>query len=214
MKDPYSVLGVSRTATDAEIKKAYHALVKKYHPDNYQNNPLADLAQEKMKEINEAYDAITKSRASGSTGGNAGGSAAYSYSYGSGSGASAGSAGASGEIYYQIRRAIERNDVAQAERLLHSVQNRGAEWHFLMGSVCYCKGWMDDAMRYYDRASAMEPGNAEYRQAALYMRSGGQAYGYNNNRGVANDDACDCCTKLIIADCCCECMGGDLISCC
>ena len=62
MRDPYSVLGVSQNATDDEIKKAYRELARKYHPDNYQNNPLADLAEEKMKEINEAYDTITKQR--------------------------------------------------------------------------------------------------------------------------------------------------------
>lgn len=65
MSDPYKVLGVSPTATDEEIKKAYRALARKYHPDNYANNPLADLVQEKMKEINEAYDEIQKLRASG-----------------------------------------------------------------------------------------------------------------------------------------------------
>ena len=66
MKDPYEVLGVSPSASDDEIKKAYRELARKYHPDNYQNNPLADLAQDKMKEINEAYDTITKNRAGGS----------------------------------------------------------------------------------------------------------------------------------------------------
>ena len=65
MKDPYSVLGVSQSASDDEVKKAYRDLARKYHPDNYQNNPLADLAEEKMKEINEAYNAITKQRAGG-----------------------------------------------------------------------------------------------------------------------------------------------------
>ena len=65
MNDPYKVLGVSRTATDDEIKKAYRELARKYHPDNYQDNPLADLAEEKMKEINEAYDAINKMRSGG-----------------------------------------------------------------------------------------------------------------------------------------------------
>ena len=66
MNDPYSVLGVSRNASDDEIKKAYRDLARKYHPDNYNNNPLADLAQEKMKEINEAYDAINRERSSSS----------------------------------------------------------------------------------------------------------------------------------------------------
>ena len=68
MKDPYEVLGVSRNASDSEIKTAYRELVKKYHPDNYANNPLADLASEKMKEINEAYDAVTKARSGQSSG--------------------------------------------------------------------------------------------------------------------------------------------------
>ena len=65
MKDPYEVLGVSRSASDEEIKRVYRDLARKYHPDNYADNPLADLAQEKMKDINEAYDAITRERAGG-----------------------------------------------------------------------------------------------------------------------------------------------------
>ena len=74
MRDPYEVLGVSPDAGDDEIKKAYRDLARKYHPDNYVNNPLADLAEEKMKEINEAYDAITKGRAGGYGSGYGGGS--------------------------------------------------------------------------------------------------------------------------------------------
>lgn len=62
MRDPYEVLGVDPSASDDEVKKAYRELARKYHPDNYQNNPLADLAEEKMKEVNEAYDAVTKMR--------------------------------------------------------------------------------------------------------------------------------------------------------
>ena len=56
--DPYKVLGVSPDATDDEVKQAYRKLAKKYHPDRYQNSPLADEASEKMKEINSAYDMI------------------------------------------------------------------------------------------------------------------------------------------------------------
>ena len=54
MKNPYSVLGVSPDADDEEIKKAYHRLVRKYHPDNYSSNPdFVELANDKMQEINE-----------------------------------------------------------------------------------------------------------------------------------------------------------------
>ena len=60
MKDPYEVLGVSPDATEDPIKEAYRALARKYHPDNYADNPLSDLANEKMQEINDAYDAIKK----------------------------------------------------------------------------------------------------------------------------------------------------------
>lgn len=65
MKDPYKVLGVSPDASDDEIKKAYRALARKYHPDNYNGSDLADLAEEKMKEVNEAYDAVKKMREAG-----------------------------------------------------------------------------------------------------------------------------------------------------
>ncbi|MDR0293318.1 MAG: DnaJ domain-containing protein [Oscillospiraceae bacterium] len=62
MSDPYEVLGVPRGASTDEVKKRYRELAKKYHPDKYAGNELADLAQEKMKAINEAYDAILRER--------------------------------------------------------------------------------------------------------------------------------------------------------
>ena len=78
MRDPYQVLGVPSTATDEEVKKAYRNLAKKYHPDNYHDDPLADLAQEKMKEINEAYEEIQNQRKRGASGNGYG---AYGGSY-------------------------------------------------------------------------------------------------------------------------------------
>ena len=82
MNDPYQILGVSENASDEEIKKAYRDLARKYHPDNYHDNPLADLAQEKMKEINAAYEQITKERASGKRGSGSGGASYGASGYG------------------------------------------------------------------------------------------------------------------------------------
>jgi curved DNA-binding protein CbpA len=209
MKDPYEVLGVSRSASDDEIKKAYRDLARKYHPDNYQDNPLADLAQEKMKEINEAYDAITKnggaykgSSASGSTGYSGG----YSTQQSSYSGAGTHS------TYARVRQAINMGNLQMADQLLSSITTREAEWYFLTGSVAYRRGWLDEARQNYQQACAMEPGNLEYRQALNYLNGGGNPYRQANYGGGMN--TCDCCQSLICADCLCECMGGDLIPCC
>ena len=82
MRDPYQVLGVPSTATDEEVKKAYRDLARKYHPDNYHDNPLADLAQERMKEINEAYEAVQSQRKAQRSGGYSASGAGYGTGYG------------------------------------------------------------------------------------------------------------------------------------
>ena len=169
MNDPYKILGVPEDASDEEIKKAYRELARKYHPDNYHDNPLEDLAQEKMKEINAAYEQITKERASGRRTGGAGG--AYGGgSYGYGGYQSYGGYGSSqSSVLQQARIAINTGNISRAEALLANYSDHNAEWNFLKGVVCYRRGWMDEALRYYRTAVQMDPGNAEYRQALDYM---------------------------------------------
>jgi hypothetical protein len=219
MNDPYKVLGVSPSASDDEVKKAYRELARKYHPDNYHDNPLADLASEKMKEINEAYDSITKSREQGGSQGSYGGGSAYQQSYSgyqqSRSSYQQGySSAGSNAAYIQIRNLINANNLAQAEAMLNRIATHDAEWNYLMGSVCWRKGWMDEAGRYFRTAATMEPGNVEYRNAVQYMNQGGQAYRPTGAGSMSNVDVCTVCQTLYCADCCCEMMGGDLIPCC
>ena len=152
MRDPYQVLGVPSTATDEEVKKAYRNLAKKYHPDNYHDDPLADLAQEKMKEINEAYETITKMRSGGGGGG-------YSYQQSSAQSRSSGGnasyngyqqqRGYSNPLYARVRSAINAGDIYQAETLLSQAPQQDAEWYFLQGSIAYRKGWLDEATQHF-----------------------------------------------------------------
>ncbi|MCL2392394.1 MAG: J domain-containing protein [Oscillospiraceae bacterium] len=197
MNNPYKILGVNANASDDEVKKAYRELVRKYHPDNYHDNPLSDLAQEKMKEVNEAYNNIQKMRE--------GGAGAGSYRPGSGS---SGSSGGTAEGQ-KVRVAINSGDLQYAEQLLKNFPTRNAEWNFLMGSLCYRKGWLDDAFTHFQSAVNMEPGNSEYRQALSFMSQGGHAYrSYGQGqRPMAEQgcDACDCCAAMLCMNMCCRC---------
>jgi hypothetical protein len=210
MTDPYKVLGVAPTASYDEVKKAYRDLARKYHPDKYRDSDLADLASEKMKEVNAAYEEIQNMRKNG--GSNAGyGSASGGYSY-------AGSSSSSNNPKYnEIRRLINANNVAAAESQLFAFHegDRNAEWNFLFGCVLVKKGQFVDAQRYFDTACSMDPYNNEYKAARdnLRRRANGYGGGYNTT-GSGGCSGCDICSSLICADCCCECCGGDLISCC
>lgn len=211
MKDPYEVLGVSPNATDDEIKKAYRELARKYHPDNYQNNPLADLAQEKMKEINEAYDTLTKAGGARSSGGSGySGSSGYSGGYSGNTGGGSGYSSSGSGGFYEVRNAINSNRLGEAEALLNSIPNKNAEWYFLRGEISYRRGWLDDARRYYQIACNMDPNNYEYGKALRTVTTGTQnVYRqnyYDNNSNAGWDTACDICNTLLCLNCLCN--GG------
>ena len=210
-KDPYQVLGVSRTATDDEIKAAYREMARKYHPDNYVNSPLSDLAEEKMKEVNEAYDLIQKERAGG------GGRSSYQSYRNAQYNSTTSDTSSHASDYNRVRNLINSGNYSEAETILNGIpaSDRGAEWSFLMGCICVQKGWYFEAQRDFEAACAADPSNSEYRNALNNIRGAGQSYGQSyrtSNNG--NCSACDMCTGLLCADCLCECCGGDLIRCC
>ena len=193
MKNPYTILGVSKKASVDEVKKAYRELAKKYHPDNYINNPLADLAEEKMKEINEAYDSVIKEKSAGNHSDNhARSSTNYEKNY----------SNTSDLKYAEIRNAISSGNIYVAEKLLSECEYHDAEWNFLMGSVMLRKGWYDNARTYFTRAYSMEPNNREYAEALSRMRYSGSS-GTSFNGGMLTP--CDCCAGLMCADCLCDC---------
>ena len=211
MNDPYQVLGVSESATDEEIKKAYRDLARKYHPDNYHDNPLADLAQERMKEINAAYEQITKERSGG--GGRSGGSyGGYGYGYGGGQQYRSSGSGAS-SVLQHARMAVNSGDLSRAEALLANYSDHNAEWNFLKGVICYRRGWMDEARRYYETACQMDPGNLEYRQALNFM-AGGPRGAYRPGGGPFGTEVCP--GNLCLELCCIYsfCSGGGYFCCC
>lgn len=218
MKDPYSVLGVSRNASDEEISEAYRTLARKYHPDNYDDtNPLKDLATEKMKEINLAYETITKERQAGRNNTHTHRNGGSSYS------------GEDREFYLHVRNLINERRFEEAERQMSSItqQNRTAEWHYLASVLLMNRNRMNDAMRELEIACNMDPSNTEYQEAKRMFNSTANDYqnpyyttGGARNTGTgeyrrrsSNDDACNMCTNLICLDCLCECLGGDFIRC-
>jgi len=199
-KNPYEVLGLKPGATEDEIKAAYRELVKKYHPDRHQDNPLGDLAEEKMREINEAYDTLI------------GGSKSKSSQYGPGSSRyySGGSAGASSpQDFAEIRKSIDRGDLRDAEQRLNRTQTRNAEWYFLFGVLNIRRGWYQQGMQGLQTAVNMDPANFEYRNTLNSVTAQAQGYrqnaytrGYNDTeRVMCQALQCYCCLDM-----CCDCI--------
>lgn len=196
MTDPYQVLGISPDATDDELKRAYRALAKKYHPDNYMNTEFADIANEKMQAINDAYDTILKERANRAAGG--------SYHRPD-------SGDKQTSPWAWVRNLISSGRYTEAEVLLDNTPDGSAEWLFLKGMCAMYARRYNDAASFFSRASAMDPSNPEY--AAMHQRfhRAGSSFG----PAAAGDcDCCSVCSALLCADCMCEMCGGDLIGCC
>ena len=199
--NPYEVLGVSEGADEETIKKAYKELVKKYHPDKYVNNPLADLAAEKMKEINKAYDMLTKKK--GSSDPAQGG---YSQTGGYGGFGNMGGYQNIRPTFSLVRQLINMNAISQALSMLSELP-KTAEWYFLSGVANIRRGYYDEGIQQLEKAVEMEPDNSEYNDtldrvrdnAESYMNGGGM---YTSGGNICGNIPCYC-MPCFCPGCCC-----------
>ena len=200
VNNPYEVLGVPRNASNDEIKKAYKQLCKKYHPDSYVDNPLADLAEEKFKEVQAAYEQIMKERDGGG----------YSYST---NGQTQSTSQETAEMQ-AVRNFINNRRFHDALHVLSNIGNRTAMWYYYSAIANMGIGNNLVAVEHAKQAAAMEPSNMEYVNFANQLQFRGQQYqnmGYGYGRqsfGTGN-----LCCDLWCMDTMCECMGGDLCAC-
>ena len=204
MQDPYRVLGISSSATEEEIKKAYRNLAKKYHPDV---NNGSQEAEQRMKEINEAYSTIMKMRKSGTS--SAGGSSGYQ-SYNSGyqqgysgyqqnySGYQQGYSGSS-ELN-AARNYIQNGYYAEALRTLSASSDRSAEWYYLCAEANYGLGNRISALNYARQAAQMDPNNPVYRSLvnqlegnAHFYETNGADFGFRGKDSICGNPIVDCC---------------------
>ena len=229
MRDPYDVLGVPRNASDDEIKKAYRTLSRKYHPDANINNPNKAQAEEKFKEVQEAYDVLQN----GKTGYGPGSS--YSSGYGSGSyGQSSyggfydgfgpfgfGGTGSYGQGRQQAQSEadihmqaaanyINSRHFAEALNVLNSIKDRDARWYYLSALAQAGLHNQAQAMEYARQAVSMEPQNMEYQQFLSDLQSGGRGYSqYGQQYGRPNmGNVVSPCASLAAMYCCSMCMCG------
>ena len=251
MNDPYQVLGVSRGASEEEIKKAYKALSRRYHPDANINNPNKDQAEEKFKEIQAAYQQIMKEKTEGFGGQNAYGG--YGYGNGNGYGRSGyGNAGGYGngggyggqgygpfggfggfyggyddagsstgyEEDSHIRAAgnyIRNGYYKEARNVLDNMgmQERNAKWYYYSAIAHSGLGNNVSALEHAKKASALEPGNPQYRQLVEQFESGGTWYQQRQaTYGYPTSGGSDICMKICIANMICNlCCGGGGLCC-
>ena len=217
MQDPYRILGVSPQASDEEIKKAYRALAKKYHPDV--NNGSAQ-AEARMKEVNEAYSTIMKMRREGASYSQSGtGSGGYgSYGGFGGYGPFGGGYGGTNSANPQmqaVRNYIRAGHFQEAMHVLEGITERTAEWYYLCGEASLGLGNRVAALNYARQAVSMDPNSFEYR--ALLSRLEGSTRFYQGNgstRGFAmpavicGSPLLTCCIANLLCNCLCNGCGG------
>ncbi len=221
MINPYQVLGISPGASDEEIKKAYRSLSRKYHPDANVNNPNKDQAEEKFKQVQQAYDQIMKEKQQGSSFGG------YGNSYGGNSygGSSYGSDfGDFGGYYNSSNTYQEENSRLQAAanyirngyyREAFTVLNdmplseRNGRWYYYSAVVNHRMGNTATALEHIRRAVELEPSNIQYRQFQQNLEYGGTWYTTMGSSYEQPYSGSEWCLRMILLNlfcnfCCCR----------
>ncbi len=236
MRDPYDVLGVSRSATEEEIKKAYKSLSRKYHPDANINNPHKEEAEERFKEIQQAYQQIMKERTEGysyqggsyGTSGRDYGGSGTTGSYGGfggfgnfgGFGGAYGSSGTGYEEDGHLRAAgnyVRNGYYKEARNVLDGMGEgeRGARWYYYSALAHAGLGNQVSALEHARRAAALEPGNSDYSNLVYQFENGGTWYRQRQyTYGQPYTGGNGLCLKLCIANLICNvCCGGGGLCC-
>lgn len=217
MLDPYSILGVSRDASDEEIKKAYRRLSRKYHPDANINNPNKEQAEEKFKEVQQAYEQIMKEKEYGSD--------PYGYG-GAGYGGYSGYGGYGREnTGYQDEESIRRQAAAnyiqsghyqEAMNVLSSLSQHNGQWYYLSAMANMGLGNNVNALNQIREAVRLEPDNMQYKMLLQRMEGGGTWYQQQQSPfGGMPASGDSFCMKLCLANmvCSCCCPGGGIYCC-
>lgn len=206
MTDPYEVLGLTRQASEEEIKKAYRALSRKYHPDANVNNPNAAQAEERFKQVQAAYDQIMKEREEGAWYGNSGG-------YG-GFGGYRQPGGTEDDYTRHLGAAmnyVRAGRYREALNVLAGMERKDAGWYYLSAVANNGIGNNVTALEHARRAVELEPGRMEYEMLLRQLEGGGNWYDrmstpYGGMPMVGNDMCCRMCLMYNLCSLCC--MGG------
>lgn len=233
MRDPYEVLGVSRNASEEEIKKAYKALSRKYHPDANINNPNKEQAEERFKEIQQAYQQIMKEKTEGYSyqgsgyggfGGQQGGYGGFGRQGGFGGAGGYGSAWGGSQTGYEdnghLRAAgnyVRNGYYKEARNVLDGMdeKEKSARWYYYSALAHAGLKNQVSALEHARRAAAMEPGNSDYSSLVYQFENGGSWYQqrqYTYGQPYAGGNGL--CLKLCIANMLCNlCCGGGGLCC-
>lgn len=224
MKNPYTVLGVPENASEEEIKKAYRALSRKYHPDANINNPNKAQAEEKFKEIQQAYQQIMREKEGGgsyqSSGGYQGGTGNYGGFGGFGGFGGYGDTGSYGNARQNdwseedVRMQAAENYIrsrhfAEALHVLSEISQHNARWFYLSAMANSGQGNNVLAKEHAQKAVSMEPNNMVYRQFLSQLENGGQWYQTMGDMyGSPMAGQGDWCMKLCLMNALCGCCCG------